>query len=189
MFFNFGGGGSPFGDDDDDYPQQHSRSNKPIENTKYYTVLGTFSFGGATFYSRSVLLIVFSDLGVKKEATSDEIKKAYRKLALEHHPDRGGDETKVGLFAFVFVSALASFEFFLWMFSSSVLCCSSKKSPVLMKFSMTRINARFTIKKVKKAYRESVLFVDSSVDKVKTWFTPSKLISLTSTKDRPRNFD
>ena len=27
-------------------------------------------------------------LGVKKDASSQEIKKAYRKLALEHHPDR-----------------------------------------------------------------------------------------------------
>lgn len=33
-------------------------------------------------------------LGVKKGATSDEIKKAYRSLAREHHPDSGGDEAK-----------------------------------------------------------------------------------------------
>lgn len=33
-------------------------------------------------------------LGVAKDATNDEIKKAYRKLALEHHPDRGGDDKK-----------------------------------------------------------------------------------------------
>ncbi len=30
-------------------------------------------------------------LGVEKTATADEIKKAYRKLAKEHHPDKGGD--------------------------------------------------------------------------------------------------
>jgi len=29
-------------------------------------------------------------LGISKSATADEIKKAYRKLALEHHPDTGG---------------------------------------------------------------------------------------------------
>ena len=29
-------------------------------------------------------------LGIDKGASSDDIKKAYRKLAMEHHPDRGG---------------------------------------------------------------------------------------------------
>jgi len=33
-------------------------------------------------------------LGVGKNASADEIKKAFRKAAIEHHPDRGGDETK-----------------------------------------------------------------------------------------------
>ena len=31
-------------------------------------------------------------LGVGKEASADEIKKAYRRLAVKHHPDQGGDE-------------------------------------------------------------------------------------------------
>ena len=34
-------------------------------------------------------------LGVKKEATQDEIKKSFRKLALKEHPDKGGDPEKV----------------------------------------------------------------------------------------------
>src|SRR3954471_20967050 len=33
-------------------------------------------------------------LGVKKDASADEIKKAFRRLAVEYHPDRGGDEAK-----------------------------------------------------------------------------------------------
>lgn len=33
-------------------------------------------------------------LGVGKSASADEIKKAFRKAAIQHHPDRGGDETK-----------------------------------------------------------------------------------------------
>lgn len=34
----------------------------------------------------------YDTLGVKKTATEDEIKKAFRKLARKHHPDAGGEE-------------------------------------------------------------------------------------------------
>ena len=33
-------------------------------------------------------------LGVKKDASADEIKKAFRRAAIEHHPYKGGDEAK-----------------------------------------------------------------------------------------------
>jgi len=33
-------------------------------------------------------------LGIGKDSSADEIKKAFRKAAIEHHPDRGGDEAK-----------------------------------------------------------------------------------------------
>ena len=33
-------------------------------------------------------------LGVEASADKDQIKKAYRKLAMKHHPDKGGDEDK-----------------------------------------------------------------------------------------------
>jgi molecular chaperone DnaJ len=37
---------------------------------------------------------LYDTLGVAKGASADEIKKAYRKLAREHHPDQGGDEAR-----------------------------------------------------------------------------------------------
>jgi len=40
----------------------------PVNNSKYYEVLG-----------------------VDKSASETEIKKAYRKKAIQHHPDKGGD--------------------------------------------------------------------------------------------------
>ena len=45
--------------------------NRKVDNDKFYNVLG-----------------------VDKKASSSEIKKAYRRLAVIHHPDKGGDENK-----------------------------------------------------------------------------------------------
>lgn len=36
----------------------------------------------------------YQTLGVERSATPDEIKRAYRKLASQHHPDKGGDKVR-----------------------------------------------------------------------------------------------
>ncbi len=36
----------------------------------------------------------YSTLGISREASSDDIKKAFRKLAHEHHPDKGGSDVQ-----------------------------------------------------------------------------------------------
>ena len=36
----------------------------------------------------------YSTLGVSKNASDKELKQAYKKASMQHHPDRGGDENK-----------------------------------------------------------------------------------------------
>ena len=72
--FPFGGfgGGFPGGDDDDDHFGGMPGKKEEIDNTKFYNLLG-----------------------VEKNATKEDIKKAFRKKALREHPDKGGDPEKV----------------------------------------------------------------------------------------------
>lgn len=37
---------------------------------------------------------LYNALGVSKDSSQDEIRKAYKKLAVQYHPDKGGDEAK-----------------------------------------------------------------------------------------------
>jgi hypothetical protein len=36
----------------------------------------------------------YQTLGVDRNASPDEIKRAYRRLASQHHPDKGGDKAR-----------------------------------------------------------------------------------------------
>lgn len=76
MFFGGGGpGGFPFGGMEDDFPGMGGGRGGPpkdVDTQKLYDVLG-----------------------VEKSASMDQIKKAYRKLAIKNHPDKGGDPEKV----------------------------------------------------------------------------------------------
>lgn len=45
-------------------------------------------------YIISTMNDAYTTLGVSRNATNEEIKKAYRKLAGQHHPDKGGDTAK-----------------------------------------------------------------------------------------------
>jgi DnaJ family protein A protein 2 len=67
----FGGGGFPFGGGFEGMGGGPRGPKKEVDNKKFYNILG-----------------------VSQNATADEIRKAYRKLALQHHPDRGGDKEK-----------------------------------------------------------------------------------------------
>lgn len=40
----------------------------------------------------------YKELGIERNASKDEIKRAYRVLSLKNHPDKGGDPEKQAIF-------------------------------------------------------------------------------------------
>ena len=104
MFFG-GGGGFPFEEFEEagGFPGRRGGGpKKEVENSKMYEILG-----------------------VAKDATFDQIKKAYRKLAIKKHPDKGGDPEEVSVTS-KYYSLTTNF------------CYSSKKSHALTKSSLTK---------------------------------------------------
>jgi len=75
------------------YPVKTNRSTHFQTNMKsLFRQTRTFFGGRAKQQATSTKL--YDALGVNQQATEDEIKKAFKSLALKHHPDRGGDADK-----------------------------------------------------------------------------------------------
>lgn len=79
--------------------ERRKREREEWEREMYGDWFGGFS----SFYERLAAMYLrmnskpvecFATLGLSEDASEDDVKKAYRKLSLETHPDRGGDKDK-----------------------------------------------------------------------------------------------
>lgn len=102
-----------------------AKPKKEIDNTKFYDLLQ-----------------------VKKDATPDEVKKSFRKIALKEHPDKGGDPEKVSRYTF---PEFLPCSCILINFDRN----SSRRSQLPMRYSVTPRRERHTISMEKKVLVEA----------------------------------
>ena len=71
----------------------------------------------------------YAILGVKKNASTKEIKKAYRKLAMQYHPDKNPDDPEASI-KFQDIGAAYEVLVLVWTFSGHCTACSTVLSRV-----------------------------------------------------------
>lgn len=76
--------------------ERRKRWREEMEREIYGDFFGSFYERLAAFFLKTSVKPVdsFVTLGLTEDATEEDVKKAYRKLSMEHHPDRGGDKEK-----------------------------------------------------------------------------------------------
>lgn len=73
---------------DKEWYEQQQKSREGFEDWFERLLLGSL------FKGMQVPTSEFAVLGLKSDASEEDVKKAYRKLSLQHHPDQGGNQAK-----------------------------------------------------------------------------------------------